>query len=602
MPIRLLPAKVINRIAAGEVVERPASVVKELVENSVDANATEVNIFIAQGGRNLIKVIDNGCGIAKEEMRLAVARHATSKLSDNNLFNITYMGFRGEALSSISSVSRMKIASRARESDLGWSIEVEGGELSKDLTPDSIKYGTKIEICDLFFATPVRLKFLKTEKAETQHIIDIVTKIAMTNPQIRFSLTVNDRKLFDYLIVDSKKERLLTIKGKEFEENVVEVLEKKGDLEITGYVGLPTYNRVNANYLYLFVNNRPVRDNLLISAVKAAYKDFIPYGRYPVVILYLTVPQQVIDVNVHPTKAEVRFQDKNLVRNFVVTTLKLAIKKSMYRATSETTNLALNYFNSNKNLASNIVMDPIIKKKSFDIHNVSSSKEVLKEKVDIANLRTTKKVSKTVLVPVAEKQVLLDQLGSISPLGFARCQLYLTYILSESDDCIFLVDQHAAHERLVYEYLKNTVKIERQVLLAPEVVELNEAEVELFLEYKEYLQKVGMYAEKMGENAILVRELPAIIGQCDIKRLVLDIVDNIKSFGIALSLEKKIESVYLTFACHTSIRAGRKLNTSEMNAILRQMELNSHTGQCNHGRPTYVTLKKNDIEKLFERR
>ena len=610
MTIRLLPTKIINRIAAGEVVERPASVVKELVENSIDAHSSDIKIVLEQGGRNLIKIIDDGCGIPRQELKLALERHATSKVSGDDILNIAYMGFRGEALPSIAAVSRMTITSRTQYTETGSMIKIEGGEIIQDITPSLSKYGTTIEVRDLFFATPNRLKFLKSEKSETQYIIDIINKIAIAKPKVKFTLIVNDKQLFEYPSCPNYIERLSKIKGREFQENTIEINTKSGDIGIMGYTGVPTYNRANSHHIYLFVNNRPIHSTVLIGAIKAAYQDFIPHGgRYPIVVLFLVLPYYLVDVNVHPSKAEVRFQDKNTVRNFVINELKLAIKKSIYKATSETGKKALDYFAKNhnqKNYLNNEVCESekkeflnFIPRKEQHRRDISQSSTEIVEQQNHMNKITIHNNVKEDIDDFQQEN--LKYLEKAHPLGLASCQLYNTYILSVTDNSIFLVDQHAAHERLVYEYLKNTTKIERQSLLIPEMIEFSSAEVELLISYSDKLQKLGMIIEKMGEVSIVIREIPAIIGNCEVKQLTLDVLDTISAFGEALSLQEKLKHIYGTFACHTSIRAGKKLNISEMNSLLRQMESTEHSGQCNHGRPTYIKLKKSDIEKLFER-
>ena len=599
MTIRLLSAKLINRIAAGEVIERPASVVKELVENAIDAGATDIKLMLEQGGRNLIKIIDNGCGMAKEQIKLSLQRHATSKLSTDDLLDIKYMGFRGEALPSIASISRMLISSKVESIENGWSIKIEGGEIIQDLTPSAAPNGTMIAIRDLFFSTPNRLKFLKTEKAESQHIIDLFNRIAMVYPEIKFSLTLEGKLLYEYNSRTDYLQRLIDIKGKAFAENSIEIFFEREGIKVRGYAGIPTYNRANSNYLHLFVNKRAVRDSLLIAAVRAAYQDFIPYGRYPIVVIFLEIPYQQVDVNVHPTKAEVRFQDKNLVRNTIISALKIAIKQAMYKATSEK-NVAdyctIPYEKNNSHLS-----DHRAKFFYSPPHSNDPRQNVIN--TENAILQET-----TPSIGIEKKSKLADAMQCISPiseekpLGEACLQLYKTYIVSVTADGVIITDQHAAHERLVYEHLKSSRKVERQHLIMPEMVECNGAEVELLMDYAHELEKLGLVIEKMGDQAIIVREVPSIIGSADVKKLMQDILDTLNAFGKALSLEKKLEDIYGTFACHTSIRAGRALNINEMNALLRQMESTTHSGQCNHGRPTYIQLKKIDIEKLFERR
>lgn len=603
MNVRLLPKKIINRIAAGEVVERPASVVKELIENAIDANSTEIAIVVEQGGRNLIKIIDNGCGIPKQEIRLSLERHATSKLPNDDLLNIEHLGFRGEALPSIASISRMIISSRIQSANSGWSIKIHGGEIIQDLTPSVSKYGTTVEIRDLFFATPNRLKFLKTERAETQYIVDIVTKVAMANSTIKFTLAVDDKKVLEYIKCENYLERLMMIKGKEFKDNIMQISATQHGLSLNACAGVPTYNRGNSNNLYLFVNNRPVRDILLIGAVKVAYQDFIPHGRYPIVVLFLTAPYQMVDVNVHPNKTEVRFQDKNLIRSFIVNELKLAIKKSLYHTTSEKSTKALSCFTTTHKSDNNLkylLCEQQINNFNYDYNSSNKRSTSTLANAILANDTLTNDIS-SVMAPERLKQKNFEQLQIQKSLGMACCQLYSTYILSVTDESILLVDQHAAHERLVYEHLKCATRIERQSLLMPVVVHFNPSDVEIIITHNDELQKLGMVVERTSERTVIIREIPAILGVCDVTRLICDVLDTIVQFGVALSLQMRLDSISGTFACHTSIRAGRKLSISEMNAMLREMEKTPHSGQCNHGRPTCIKLNRSDIENLFER-
>ncbi|WP_339046871.1 DNA mismatch repair endonuclease MutL [Candidatus Mesenet endosymbiont of Phosphuga atrata] len=614
MAIILLDAKTVSRIAAGEVVERPASVVKELVENAIDAGSTEIEIKIESGGRNLITVTDDGSGIEKEEIELAFMCHATSKLkNDDDLIEIKHLGFRGEALPSIAAVSRIKLSSRAKGVDSAWSIAYEGGEKVMDLTPSAIPSGTEIEVRDLFFATPNRLKFLKTERAETQAIVDIVNNLAMINPGISFILYSSDKRLFKYTKQTSLLTRLCEIE-KEFQENALEINEKDEDAKVTGHICKPTVNRGNSTMIYTFVNNRPIKDNMLIGAIRYAYNDFIPSGRYPVVVLHLEIPYDQVDVNVHPNKLEVRFRDKKLIYEVITRGLIKALSMRLNDKKSDKKDIPLSPFErfiaddkSNEN--SKISKD---NRRNQEFYPKSPLESSLMNKFLSPDLETQKSsinLQKELSPTVHDQtEVLTEQINIVEeyPLGLARCQVYNTYIISQTKDKLIIVDQHAAHERLVYEYLKEIMKkseIKRQKLLISETVVINnQAGTELIAKYKDKLCEMGFNLEIASDTLVTVRETPAIFGVINVKEMILDLVDNLILIEDTLPIEDKMKKICATIACHGSIRAGRKLKLEEMNAILRQMEATPFSGQCNHGRPTYIEMKLSDIEKLFERR
>jgi len=586
MKIKILSATTINRIAAGEVIERPASAVKELIENSIDAGASQVDVALASAGRNLISVIDNGCGMSKEELELAVERHTTSKLDETNLLNILHFGFRGEALPSIASVCRMSITSRTKDEDMAWKIQVNGGE-KQPVIPASLISGTHVEIRDLFFATPARLKFLKAERTEIQHTIDIINRLALAHPNVAFSLTSENKNLIKTSTTNLKLDRISEIIGKEFAENSVEINSSHDGVIITGYASLPTYNRGNSTEQYLFVNNRPVRDKLLITAVKIAYQDFLANHRYPVVVLFVEIPVEEVDVNVHPTKAEVRFRDSNNVRGLIIRAIKSALATAAHRSSTTIATNTLEKFIPNIP-----PMNPFVFTKDFQTSSFHEPVRNYSSAIAPAPIKIEQEV-----------QVLERPIPEISyPLGFARCQLHTTYIVAETKNSIVIVDQHAAHERLVYEQLKQEqTNVSKQRLLIPEIIELEGKILYLIMEFKNELQNLGVTIEQCGDKAIIVSEVPALIKQTNITKLIKDIGDDLVEYGENVTLSKLTEHILETFACHHSIRAGRELNTHEMNALLREMEKTPYSGQCNHGRPTYVELKLSDIEKLFGR-
>ena len=603
MTIRLLPEGTINRIAAGEVVERPASAVKELVENAIDADASSIEIGVAGGGRNSIIVTDDGFGMSREELMIAVERHATSKLPSDDLLHISSLGFRGEALPSIGAVSRLKIESRSRGSEAAWSIAVNGGEKEK-VRPVALGAGTRIGISDLFFATPARLKFLKTERTELNHILDVVRRLAMANPEVSFSVydEKGKRLKLDRVqgdLIHARLARLSGIMGRDFSENALRIDAKRNDINLTGYASLPTLNQAYARSQYLFVNGRPVRDPLLIGAVRGAYQDLLARNRHPMVALYLEIPASFVDVNVHPMKTEVRFRDAGLVRGLIVGALKHALAEAGHRASTTVSAKTLGAFQPGPPLDTGI--------HSYRSHSgVGGVAEPLAN--NYALLPGTEVPSAVVSQNSAERFTGSAEEQSVSesfPLGVARAQLHETYIVAQTNEGIVIVDQHAAHERLVYERMKDSLNsgdVARQYLLLPEVIELEEAQCLRLVERTAEFAELGLVIESFGPGAVVVREVPAILGKTDIVSLVKDLADDLVELGVGLTLKERLEEVCGTMACHGSVRAGRRLNQSEMDAILRQMEQTPYSGQCNHGRPTYVELKLADIERLFGRR
>jgi len=666
MPIRRLPDTLINQIAAGEVVERPASAVKELVENAIDAGAGRIDIVIRDGGRSLIAVTDDGCGMDAEALTLAVERHATSKLPDDDLSVIAALGFRGEALPSIGAVSRLTLTSRPQpppkqrssaatpgtephSSEAGnadaWSITVDGGRKGP-VVPAAHPPGTRIEVRDLFYAVPARLKFLKADRTETDHIRDTLDRLAMACPDVGFSLTDGTRCLLRYQParatdpVEQSLERLGAVLGRSFAENAVPVSTQRGDIALTGHIGLPTLHRPTARHLYLFVNGRPVRDRLLQGAVRAGYSDLMARDRYPIAALSLHVPPDAVDVNVHPAKAEVRFRNPGLVRDLLVVGLRQTLAAAGHRAANTNADAALAALRAGRDGNRPVGADagngsaapsatsafmggghPGQPRHGRSLFEAARAFQGPLDGYPGGPATTAGPSARPVTdhadqgvpwaaVDMGEGGVEADRDGAPSsadayPLGAARAQLHNTYIIAQTEDGMVIVDQHAAHERLVYERLKAghlDGGVPRQMLLVPDVVELDDRAARLILERSEELGRLGLEVEPFGVGAVVVRGVPAPLGACDGAALVRDIAEELVYLADSRTLRDRLEAICSRMACHGSVRAGRRLNGDEMNALLRQMETNAFTGQCNHGRPTHVELKLADIERLFGRR
>jgi len=584
MAIRRLSESIVNRIAAGEVVERPASAVKELVENALDAGARHIDITVRDGGQSLISVADDGHGIPKDELALALERHATSKLPDDDLWSISTLGFRGEALPSIASVSRLTLASRPKGAGEGWKIQVEGGTMGA-VEPAALAEGTRVEVRDLFFATPARLKFLKTPRTELDHAVDWVHRLAMAHPHVAFTLTDGTRTPVRLTAALSRLDRLAQILGRDFAANALTIDAERDGVRLSGHASLPTLNRPTSREQYLFVNGRAVRDKQLLGAVRAAYMDFLASDRHPVLALFIDVPASAVDVNVHPAKTEVRFRDSGGVRGLVVGGLKHALAAAGHRA------------------ATTVASSTIASFRPGGGGSYSIPPSLARGMAEAAATYQAPLMRTTPSMPAPAPEV--ASADADQPLGAARCQVHGTYIVAQTSDGLVIVDQHAAHERLVYERMKAALAnggIKRQGLLLPEVVELGDAGATRLVERKDELAELGLVLEAFGQGAVVVRETPALLGQADVAGLVRDLADELQEFDQALSLKDRLADVCGTLACHGSVRAGRRLAPSEMDALLRQMEVTPHAGQCNHGRPTYVELKLADIERLFGRR
>ena len=603
MTIRLLPITTVNRIAAGEVVERPASALKELVENSIDASAKRIDILIRDGGRTFLSVSDDGLGMSPEELSLAVERHATSKLPNDDLENIQTLGFRGEALPSIGSVSRMTLTSRVTGSDSAWMLAIEGGEKAEP-QPAALSQGTVIEVRDLFYATPARLKFLKTPKTENSHALDAIKRLAMAHPDIAFTVGDGTRTMLKLAqsqgnFLTARLGRLDAIMGNAFAQNALPIDAEREGIHLSGHIGLPTLNRGNAALQFLFVNGRPVKDKLLFGAVRGAYRDFLAYDRHPLLALFLDIPAESLDVNVHPAKTEVRFRDAGLVRGLIVSALRHALAEAGHRASTTVSNQALGAMTPHTGLPLQGNYSQNQNRAAYPSSGLQEAARDFQAPTEhLNNLDTALSVKHILENPV-------EDVPADWPLGVARAQVHETYIVAQTENGIVIVDQHAAHERLVYENMKKALAedgIKRQGLLIPEVIEMDEGAADRITARATELAELGLVIEGFGPGAIVVRETPAMLGEINIQGLINDLADDLAESDEALSLKEQLAHVSATMACHGSVRAGRRLNGAEMNALLRQMEITPHSGQCNHGRPTYVELQLADIEKLFGRR
>ena len=588
MAIRQLPPNLVNRIAAGEVVERPASVVKELIENAIDAGAARIDVVANGGGLSLIRVTDDGSGMDRGDLALAIERHATSKLQDDDLSAILTLGFRGEALPSIGAVARLTIVSRARGADHAYEIAVDGGRKAQ-LKPAAIGEGTRIEVRDLFYATPARLKFMKSERAETAALTDVVKRLALAKPEVAFSLATGDRTTLRLEpcppgLLDHGLARLGSILGEEFVTDALPVRAARGAVAVEGFAGLPTLHRPNSLAQYLVVNGRPVRDKLLAGAVRAGYGDLVPNGRHPMLALFLALPPDEVDVNVHPAKTELRFRDAQAVRALIVTALHEALGSAQHRATASLSREAL----------ARMTRPPTGFTPQHGLPRAFGFAKRAQAPLPLIALRSA---------PAHAETAGDDDVAY--PLGAARAQVHDTFIIAETEHSLVIVDQHAAHERLVYERLKKAFAnggLSRQMLLIPEVVELDPEAAEQLAAAAPELERLGLVVEAFGASVVIVREVPTLLGQGNIQGLVRDLADELAEGEGSLVVAERLDKVLSTMACHGSVRAGRRLNTTEMNALLRDIEETPFSGQCNHGRPTYVELKLADIEKLFQRR
>lgn len=627
MIVRRLSETTVDRIAAGEVIERPASVVKELVENALDAGATRVDVVTAGGGKTLIRVTDDGSGMVRDDLALAVQRHCTSKLSDDDIFLIESLGFRGEALPSIGAVARLAIASRHADEEHGWEIDIDGG-LVHEPRPAPVTRGTRVEVRDLFFATPARLKFLKSDRAETAAITEVVKRLALARPDVRFSLTGSDRSALDWPAgrgEGADLARIAAIVGDDFVDNALAVDAEREGVRLTGWVGLPTYHRATSVHQYLTVNGRPVRDKMLFGAIRGAYADVMSSDRHAVVVLDIAVPPREVDVNVHPTKADVRFRDQALVRGLVVGAIRQQLAAAGHRATSTGGAATL--------AALRTGADPFVAAPSrtgwtppggplwrpdaprpatpFDWRTAPSRPDNDPGAAPLAERRFAETASSpfdALTAPSADARAHLaplDETAEARPLGAARAQVHANYIVAQTRDGLVIVDAHAAHERLTYEKLKRQMAetgVARQMLLIPEVVELPEEDVARLLARAEDFEKVGLTIESFGGGAVAVREVPAILGTGDVVGLVRDLADDLAEWDTSDRVGRHVDDVLATMACHGSVRTGRRLRPEEMDALLREMEATPNSGQCNHGRPTWVELKLADIERLFGRK
>ena len=600
MSIRRLPNSLINRIAAGEVVERPASALKELVENAIDAGASQINIRLEEGGLDLVQVSDNGSGMDRDDIALALERHATSKLPDEAIELVTTMGFRGEALPSIASVARLTIESRMAGAD-GWSRVIDHGELVRE-GPTAIPPGTKVRVEQLFAKVPARRKFLRTARSEYAACTDIVRRLAMARPDIGFTLEHQGRKAIAVQAGETGPERVAALTSRDLRANSVGVDLQREEIRLTGVAGLPTYNRGVADHQFLFVNGRPVKDRLLVGAVRGAYAEMLARDRHPVVALFIDMPPELVDVNVHPAKTEVRFREPAMIRGMIVSGLRKALDEGGFRAVQRPAESALGRWQS----------EPVAPDPQSSIFTSQGRATVAQQPYPSA-VRDDRSAFAGLdphddLAPLmgrAEEAAGPVPEVSRYPLGIARGQVAKTYIVAEAADGLVIVDQHAAHERLVLERMRKAVEggtVASQALLMAEVVELDENACDRLESRVAELSDFGLELERFGPTAMLVRATPAMLGSGDVRELVTDLADELGAYDQALSLKERVDHVASTMACHGSVRAGRVLSVAEMNALLREMEVTPHSGQCNHGRPTWVKLALDDVEKLFGRK
>lgn len=618
--IKRLSADAINQIAAGEVIERPASALKELVENSLDAGARTINIWCDDGGLSRILVEDDGVGISAPQLELAIERHATSKLGKGengaiDLTNINTLGFRGEALPSIGSVARLMISSKTQADQSAWEISVEGGKASKarPCAWPNLGAGTRIEVRDLFYATPARLKFMKSARSEVLAITDTIKRLALCRPDVSFSLTIDGRKAFNVLAnmgENARLDRVNAVLGSDLAADCLKIDAERAQISLKGLASLPTASRADSRHQYLFVNGRPVKDPMLKGIARAAYQDVLARDRHPILALFIEVDPHFIDVNVHPAKTEVRFKDAGLVRGLVIGALRHAIANSGIRSSQSLSTQTLNALGNNQQYIANYQND--YSYQGTFIKPQNSNLNPYFYEGGFAPLGSPQGMSESQSIgftanPAARSFITIEnpQIDTQNPLGAAMAQLHNTYIISQTKDGIAIIDQHAAHERLTLERMKSAIAdktLPRQILLIPDIIELDNSDCDRLIEKSTELEAFGLVIESFGPGAILVRETPAILGKINTKALLQDIADEIASFDATTLLGSRIEAILSSMACHGSVRAGRPLRSEEMNALLREMEETPRSGQCNHGRPTFITLSLNDIEKLFGRK
>jgi DNA mismatch repair protein MutL len=596
MPVRQLPESIVNRIAAGEVVERPASVVKELIENALDAGAHRIDVLTDGGGRRLIRVTDDGAGMTRADLELAVERHATSKLDADDLLAIRTLGFRGEALPSIGAVARLTLTTRHASEPHAWSLTLDAGKKSP-AKPAALAQGTSVEVRDLFHATPARLKFLKSDRSEAEAVRDVVRRLAMSRPDVAFTLAGEEREPVTWNASADRLARLGDVLGADFRANAIAIDAEREGVGVAGFAGLPTLSRANSLGQYLFVNGRPVRDKLLVGAVRAAYADYLPRDRHPLLALFVTLDAREVDVNVHPAKTEVRFRDGGLVRGTIVRALKEALAREGQRAATTGGGATIAAFRplARAPRGGYDWRHSPARPSGFAPARAFGFAEAAQAAFDVGAPAADARIESFAPAPD-----LIDR-----PLGAARAQLHETYIVAQTRDGLVIVDQHAAHERIVYERMKTALDasgVARQMLLIPEIVELDEHDAARLSARAQELTRFGLALEAFGPGAVAVRETPALLGEVDVQGLVRDLAEHLAEWDDALPLERRLMHVAATMACHGSVRAGRRLKPEEMNALLREMEAVPNSGQCNHGRPTYVELKLGDIERLFGRR
>lgn len=616
--IRLLPSQLVDQIAAGEVIERPAAALKELVENAVDAGARHITVHLKEGGLREITVTDDGSGMSKDELSLAIQRHATSKLPTADLFDIHSFGFRGEALPSIASVSDMEIRSRCAADEHGWALPVTHGQLGT-IQPHAMPVGSQMIVRDLFANVPARLKFMKTTRTETGNCVDVLKRLAMAWPHIEFEAYDDSRKLLHYRArLDDEvavAARIGDVVGRQFSEQAMALHAVREEVEMRGLIGLPTANKPTTSHMHFFVNQRPVRDRLLLGALRAGYGDTLPRGRHPMAVLYITVPPALVDVNVHPAKAEVRFQDQAGVRSLIVGSVMAQLRDAALNNPAESGGDSLRYFQSSPQpSSSNAGTAAPYHYQQAPVHPAAYQWQAPSRPLSAAASERAQQAAQMPAAAIAEAppQARVEPIDTAdiaalhnSPLGAAKAQFHQTYVISETANGIVIIDQHAAHERLVMERMKAAMDegaLAGQILLIPEVVDLPEHHVASLLAQVPVLQKAGLEIESFGEGSVIVRQTPALLGEVNAKALIQDLAEELSEIGTMTHFDQKIEHVIATISCHGSVRAGRQLNATEMNALLREMEVTPRSGQCNHGRPTYVSLSLQDIEKLFGRR